>query len=63
MRAMKRCTQKLGHDILRYVSKFRDFKRNNEFFLAKNHRKNILKRTVAKHKPSLQLNVIQNCAM
>ena len=37
--------KKLGHDILRYVSKFPRPERDN-FLLAKNHRENILQRTI-----------------
>ena len=34
-RDIKRRTQKLGHDILRYVSKFRRSEPNNYFFIGK----------------------------
>ena len=45
---MKRCTQKLlvGHHILCYVSKFRHSERDNEVFIDKKHRENILKRPI-----------------
>ena len=45
---IKRCTQKLGHHLLRYVSKFRRSERDNFIFflLANSHRENILKRTI-----------------
>ena len=46
MRCIRRCTQKLGHDILGCFSKFRRSARDNWFLLPKNHRENILKRTI-----------------
>ena len=44
---IKRRIQKLGHHILRYVSKFRALNVIINLLLAKNHRENILKRPVA----------------
>ena len=40
------CTQKVGHGILRYVSKFQCSNLIIEFLLSKNHPENISKRTV-----------------
>ena len=34
-RSIRRCKQKLGHDILRYVSKIRRSERDNYFFIGK----------------------------
>ena len=42
-----RRTLKLGHHVLLYISKFRRSEHDNDFLMAKNHRENILKRTIA----------------
>ena len=46
--SIRRCTQKMGHDILRYVFKFQRSERDNaiDFFIGEKPCENILNRTI-----------------